>query len=133
VVGNRTKVKVVKNKVASPFREARIRHHLRRRRFEGRRPARLGRGAERGGKERLLVQLQGRAHRPGQGNARQFLKDNADIRLAIDSELRKLLGLVKTEGAEGAPSPMRNRRERSPFRRGSNCVGWLAHSNSSHR
>jgi recombination protein RecA len=35
--------------------------------------------------------------RIGQGreNARQFLKDNQDIRKALDSELRKALGLVK--------------------------------------
>jgi len=33
-----------------------------------------------------------------QGTARQFLKDNADIRLAIDSELRKLLGWSRRKG-----------------------------------
>ncbi len=37
--------------------------------------------------------------RIGQGreNARQFLKDNPDIRQNIDAELRKQLGLTKAE------------------------------------
>ena len=38
--------------------------------------------------------------RIGQGreNARQFLKDNADIRRTIDTDLRKALGLIKPDG-----------------------------------
>ena len=106
VVGNRTKVKVVKNKVASPFREAEF-------------DIIYGEGVSKEGDlldlgvAQNVVEKSGswfsfKGERIGQGRetARQFLKDNADIRLAIDSELRKLLGLVKTEGAEGAPSPM---------------------------
>jgi recombination protein RecA len=99
VVGNRTKVKVVKNKVASPFREAEF-------------DIIYGEGVS---KEGDLIDL-GVAHniveksgswfsykgdRIGQGreNARQFLKDNADIRQTIDTELRKNLGLVKADAA----------------------------------
>jgi recombination protein RecA len=106
VVGNRTKVKVVKNKVASPFREAEF-------------DIIYGEGVSKEGDlldlgvAQNVVEKSGswfsyKGERIGQGRetARQFLKDNADIRLTIDSELRKLLGLVKTEGAEGAPSPM---------------------------
>ena len=47
--------------------------------------------------------------RIGQGreNARQFLKDNPDIRQSVDTELRKTLGLVKTEPqAAGPASPV---------------------------
>jgi recombination protein RecA len=45
--------------------------------------------------------------RIGQGreNARQFLKDNPDIRQGLDTELRKVLGLVKPEPAAAAPPP----------------------------
>ena len=43
----------------------RVRHHLRRGHLQGRRSDRPGRGAEPGREERRLVQLQGRAHRPG--------------------------------------------------------------------
>jgi recombination protein RecA len=42
--------------------------------------------------------------RIGQGreNARQFLKDNPDIRQGLDTELRKALGLLKPEPAPAA-------------------------------
>jgi len=46
--------------------------------------------------------------RIGQGreNARQFLKDNADIRQGIDTELRRQLGLLKVEtDTKGVPPP----------------------------
>ena len=48
-----------------------------------------------------------KGERIGQGreNARQFLKDNADIRTAVDTELRKILGLIKSEPVNGLPVP----------------------------
>jgi recombination protein RecA len=102
VVGNRTKVKVVKNKVASPFREAEF-------------DIVYGEGISREGDlldlgvAQNLVEKSGswfsyKGERIGQGreNARQFLKDNPDIRTAVDTELRKVLGLTKAEGAPPA-------------------------------
>jgi recombination protein RecA len=97
ITGNRTKVKIVKNKLASPFREAEF-------------DIIYGEGVS---KEGDLIDL-GVAHnvieksgswfsykgeRIGQGreNARQFLKDHPDLWTAVDTELRKLLGLIPKE------------------------------------
>ncbi len=108
VTGNRTKVKVVKNKLAPPFREAEF-------------DIIYGEGIS---KEGDLIDL-GVAHnvveksgawygykgeRIGQGreNARQFLKDNPEVRKKMDVELRKQLGLSKSEAAAApavAPAP----------------------------
>jgi recombination protein RecA len=98
VVGNRTKVKIVKNKVAAPFREAEF-------------DIIYGEGISREGDlidlgvAQNLVEKSGswysyNGERIGQGreNARQFLKDNPDIRQQIDTALRK------AEAA--APSPV---------------------------
>jgi len=106
VIGNRTKVKVVKNKVASPFREAEF-------------DIIYGEGVSKEGDlidlgvAQNIVEKSGswfsyKGERIGQGreNARQFLKDNADIRQAIDTELRKALGLIKAEPAMAAEAPV---------------------------
>jgi recombination protein RecA len=105
VVGNRTKIKVVKNKVASPFREAEF-------------DIIYGEGVSKEGDlldlgvAQNLIEKSGswfsyKGDRIGQGreNARQFLKDNQDIRQAVDIELRKALGLVKPEPAMAAEAP----------------------------
>ncbi|MGA2714530.1 MAG: recombinase RecA [Bryobacteraceae bacterium] len=104
VVGNRTKVKVVKNKLASPFREAEF-------------DIVYGEGISREGEmidlgvQHNVIEKSGswfsyKTERIGQGreNARQFLKDNPDIRQSIDTELRKTLGLIKPELAVNAAS-----------------------------
>ena len=104
VVGNRTKVKVVKNKVASPFREAEF-------------DIIYGEGVSKEGDlidlgvAQNIVEKSGswfsyKGERIGQGreNARQFLRDNRDMRTAIDTELRRQLGLIKDASA-AAPVP----------------------------
>jgi len=104
VVGNRTKVKIVKNKVASPFREAEF-------------DIIYGEGISKEGDlidlgvAQNLVDKSGswysyKGDRIGQGreNARQFLKDNPDVRQQLDAELRKALGMVRKE-PEVAPAP----------------------------
>jgi recombination protein RecA len=102
VIGNRTKVKVVKNKVASPFREAEF-------------DIIYGEGISKEGDlidlgvSQNIIEKSGswysfNGERIGQGreNARQFLKDNKDICQQLDSTLRRNLGLLKPESAPAA-------------------------------
>ncbi len=97
VVGSRTKIKVVKNKVAPPFREAEI-------------DLLHGVGISREGDlldaaaAKNLVEKSGswfsfRGERIGQGreNARQALKQNPDLAWRIELALRPLLGLAPPE------------------------------------
>ncbi len=112
VTGSRTKVKVVKNKVAAPFREAEF-------------DIMYGEGISREGDlldlavNNNLLEKSGawysyKSERIGQGreNARQFLKDNGDTFAKLEAEVRKHLGLTTTppqpvavaqEAASGAP------------------------------
>ncbi|MGA2629509.1 MAG: recombinase RecA [Terriglobia bacterium] len=93
VVGNRTKVKIVKNKIAAPFREAEF-------------DILYGEGISKEGDlidvaaERNILEKSGAwfsygGERIGQGreNARQFLRDNPDIRKKLEVEVRKALNL----------------------------------------
>src|SRR5246500_4533727 len=102
VVGGRTRVKVVKNKVAPPFREAEF-------------DVMYGEGISRTGDlldlavEKRIVEKSGAwfaygGERLGQGreNAKQFLKDNPDICRTIEDRVRRELGLTrKAEVAAG--------------------------------
>jgi recombination protein RecA len=106
VTGNRTKVKIVKNKVAAPFREAEF-------------DILYGQGISREGDlidlgaAQNLVEKSGswysyKGDRIGQGreNARQFLRDNPDIAQKLEVELRSALGFGKpAPGGNGAPPP----------------------------
>ena len=67
VIGNETRVKVVKNKVAPAVPRGDVRHPVWRRHLARRRDHRSGCAAQTGGKIRCLVCLQGREDRPGQG------------------------------------------------------------------
>jgi recombination protein RecA len=96
IIGNRTRVKVVKNKVASPFREAEF-------------DILYGQGTSREGDlldtgvTRNVIEKSGswfsyKGQRIGQGrdSARQFLKENPEVLGKIDAELRSMLGLLTT-------------------------------------
>jgi recombination protein RecA len=105
VIGNRTKVKVVKNKLAAPFREAEF-------------DIIYGEGISKEGDlmdlglVQNLIEKSGswfsyKSERIGQGreNAKQFLKDNPDIRQQLETEVRKSLGLLKAELVNGEAGP----------------------------
>ncbi len=100
VVGSRTRAKVVKNKVAAPFREAEFDIIY----GEGisSEGDLLDLGVTRGLLEKSGTWISFKGERLGQGreNGRQFLKDNPDIRAKIETELRKQLGLVPAEPSE---------------------------------
>src|ERR1700731_4017011 len=94
VTGSRTKIKVVKNKVAAPFREAEF-------------DIMYGEGISREGDfihiavNPNLLEKSGswfsyKGERIGQGreNARQFLKDSKEVYAKLDAEVRKSLGLT---------------------------------------
>ncbi|KAF1681212.1 recombinase RecA [Bacillus mexicanus] len=93
VMGNKTKIKVVKNKVAPPFRTAEV-------------DIMYGEGISKEGEiidlgtELDIVQKSGswysyEEERLGQGreNAKQFLKENKDIMLMIQEQIREHYGL----------------------------------------
>jgi recombination protein RecA len=102
VTGSRTKVKVVKNKVAAPFRDAEF-------------DILYGEGISREGDlldlavNQSILEKSGswfsyKGERIGQGreNARQFLKDNKDITARLEAEVRKALGLIQAQPAAQA-------------------------------
>jgi recombination protein RecA len=105
VTGNRTKIKIVKNKMAPPFREAEF-------------DIIYGEGISKEGDlvdlgvQHNLVEKSGawysyKGERIGQGreNAKQFLRENADVFKKVDMELRKQLGLIRVDPQAPAPPP----------------------------
>ena len=99
LVGNRTKIKVVKNKVAAPFREAEVDILY----GEGisREGDLIDLGAEHGVVEKSGSWFSFGGERLGQGrdNARLFLKEHPEVRQRIDTGLREKIGLPKAEPA----------------------------------
>src|SRR5262250_1129569 len=95
IIGGRTRVKVVKNKVAPPFREAEF-------------DVMYGEGISREGDlldlavEKRIIEKSGAwfafsGERLGQGreNAKQFLKDNPSVFKAIEDRVRRELGMAR--------------------------------------
>ena len=102
IVGSRTRAKVVKNKVAAPFREAEFDI------IYGEGISREGDlvdlGVMKGLLEKSGTWISYKGERLGQGrdNARIFLRDNPEVRSKIEHDLRKALGLLASS-AEDAP------------------------------
>jgi len=105
VIGNRTKIKVVKNKTAAPFREAEF-------------DIIYGEGISREGDlldlgvTKEIVEKSGawfsyKGERIGQGreNVKQFLRENKDIAARLEAEVRRELGLKTLAVEPPAPTP----------------------------
>ncbi|MGB2590733.1 MAG: recombinase RecA [Candidatus Acidiferrum sp.] len=106
VVGSRTRAKVVKNKVAAPFREAEFDIVY----GEGisREGDLLDLGVDKGIVEKSGTWLSFGGERMGQGreNARTFLKENKDVRDKLENALRKKLEIAIPGHSNGAaPGP----------------------------
>ena len=119
VVGSRTKVKIVKNKVAAPFRDAEF-------------DILYGEGISREGdtldlavlhnivdKSGAWYSFQGERIGQGRENVRTFLKENREVFGRIDAELRKKLGIgaanaavppIPEEGVEQAVAVVKGKR-----------------------
>ena len=107
VVGNRTRVKVVKNKVASPFKQAEF-------------DIMYGKGISREGSlidvgvEQSIIRKSGAWYtydgdQLGQGkeNARNFLRENPDVAAEIEKKIKEKLGVgtgQATDAAAGGPA-----------------------------
>jgi recombination protein RecA len=104
-VGSRTKVKIVKNKVAAPFRDAEF-------------DILYGEGISREGdildlavlhniidKSGAWYSYQGERIGQGRENVRAFLKENKDVFARVDTELRKKLGISGGAPADVPPVP----------------------------
>jgi recombination protein RecA len=112
VVGNRTRAKVVKNKVAAPFREAEFDIIY----GEGisREGDLIDLGVDKGILEKSGTWISFAGERMGQGreNARVFLKEHQDIREKLEAALRKKLEIasgksnVASAGPNGANGAM---------------------------
>lgn len=112
VIGNRTKVKIVKNKLAPPFREAEF-------------DIRYGEGISHISDlldlavNRRIIEKSGTwfsygGERLGQGreNARRFLTANPDVLCNVEAKIRKEVGLMATKPAAGNKLPAKNKQSR---------------------
>jgi recombination protein RecA len=105
VVGNRTRAKVVKNKVAAPFREAEFDIIY----GEGisREGDLIDLGVDQGLLEKSGTWISFNGERMGQGreNARLFLREHKDIRDKVENALRKKMEIPSPKDANGAAGP----------------------------
>lgn len=107
VIGSRTRVRVVKNKVAAPFREAEFDVIY----GEGvsREADLLDLGVANGAVEKSGTWFSFSGERIGQGreNARQFLREHPEVAGRLEAGLRERLGLTApTPAREASPMPV---------------------------
>jgi recombination protein RecA len=108
VIGNETKVKVVKNKVAPPFKTAEFDI------LYGQGISREGEVIDMGVEAKILEKsgswyaYNGEKIGQGKDNAREFLKENPDLAVEIENKVRQEMGIPLLPGAMAAEdSPAR--------------------------
>ncbi len=117
VIGNQTKVKVVKNKVAPPFKTAEFDI------LYGEGISREGEILDLGVVHRVVEKsgawyaYNGEKIGQGRDNAREFLKENVELRVEIENKVREALGvpLLPVDGAAGAEeaAPAKGRKSKA--------------------
>ena len=103
MIGNRVRAKIVKNKVAPPFKEAQF-------------DIMFGQGISREGSlldvgvDHGIVRKAGAWFtydevQLGQGkeNSKRFLRENADIALQLETDVYKAVGLIESDSTEDTP------------------------------
>jgi recombination protein RecA len=111
VIGNETKVKVVKNKVSPPFKTAEFDI------LYGEGISREGEIIDMGVENKVLEKsgawyaYQGEKIGQGKDNAREFLRENPDLAIEIENKVREAVGipLLPTEGPEAEAKPARGK------------------------
>jgi len=105
VIGNETRVKVVKNKVASPFKTAEFDI------LYGEGISRLGEVLDLGVAGHIVEKagawyaFNGEKIGQGRDNAREFLKENPELAIEIENKVRESLGIPLVQVAGGADAP----------------------------
>jgi recombination protein RecA len=102
IIGNRTKVKIVKNKVAPPFREAEFDI------MYGEGISKLGELIDIGVEQKIVEKAGSwfsyKGERLGQGreNAKNSLRENKELSAKIEAEVRAALGIGKQQAQQAA-------------------------------
>ncbi|MDO4769764.1 MAG: recombinase RecA [Brachymonas sp.] len=103
VIGNETKVKVVKNKVAPPFKDATFDI------LYGEGISRLGEIIDMGVQAKIIdkagawYSYKGEKIGQGRDNTREFLRENPDLAHEIENRIREQLGIALLANAPAAP------------------------------
>ena len=105
VIGNETRVKVVKNKVASPFKTAEFDI------LYGEGISRLGEVLDLGVAGNIVEKagawyaFNGEKIGQGRDNSREFLKENPELAIEIENKVRESLGIPLVQPSHGSAEP----------------------------
>jgi recombination protein RecA len=111
VLGSRVKVKIVKNKVAPPFRDAQFDLIF----GEGisREGDLVDTGFDTGILDKAGTWYSYKGERLGQGreNVKRLLRENKELAAQLEAEIREKVGLVRSKGGAEKPPPAKEKKE----------------------